>query len=303
MTAITEGASFPISSKLIESTAIFSGDNSILVYVEGFEDIPVWKGLLNNKIKIKVMAYGELEKANGKGTIISAIKKGELILGKSLVVALDSDYDHLLEKNEEVFAKETVLQTYAYSIENLIWHPNNIDYACQTASCDTHHFTDDGLKDSIINWSRCIYPALVKFLYDGADDEQILNEIIASLDVDLNNFKVKFTGTSTCFNNAEFIAKMSEKGLKPETAFLFVRGHDYADKLQDICRALNNAAFERRKANILNSPNGQKKGKLVGEAKNVQKELGSVLVGLPLNCGFCIPKIEHDIKNLIQYRS
>ncbi|WP_323936906.1 DUF4435 domain-containing protein [Aeromonas caviae] len=303
MTAITEGASFSISSKLIESTTLFSGDDSILVYVEGFEDIPVWKRILNGKLKIKVIAYGEFEKANGKGTIISAINKGDIVLGPSLIVALDSDYDHLLEKNEDIFEKETVLQTYAYSIENLIWHPNNIDFACQTASCDTHHFTDDGLKNSIINWSKCIYPALIKFLHDGADNEQLLNGIIASMEVDLNNFKVSYTGTPTYINNAEFIAKMSEKGLEPETAFLFVRGHDYADKLQEICRALNNEAFEKRKANIINSPNGQKKGKLVGEAKNVQKEPGAILAGLPLNCSFCIPKIESDIKNLIQYRN
>ena len=303
MTAITEGASFSISSKLIESTTLFSGDDSILVYVEGFEDIPVWKRILNGKLKIKVIAYGEFEKANGKGTIISAINKGDIVLGPSLIVALDSDYDHLLDKNTDVFVKETVLQTYAYSIENLIWHPNNIDVACQTASCDSYNFTDDALKESIIHWSTCIYPAFIKYLRGGANNEQLLNGIISSMDVDLKNFKVKFSGTQISFHDEDFIARMSEKGLKPETAFLFVRGHDYADKLQEICRALNNESFEKRKENIQGSSNGMKKGDLVFEAKNAQKEPGVILAGLPINCDICLPKIEKDINNLIQYRS
>ncbi|MCF5844681.1 DUF4435 domain-containing protein [Aeromonas veronii] len=302
MTAISKGTSFSISSDFIESSALFSGDNSLIVYVEGFEDIPFWKRILDDKLKIKVIAYGEYEKANGKGTITSAINKGEIILGRSLIVALDSDYDNLLGNNADIFAKETVLQTYSYSIENLIWHPNNIDYACQIASCDHQNFIDDALKKSIIDWSICIYPAFIKFLYDGADNEQLFNEIITSMEVDIKNFIVKFSGTQINFENSDFIAKMSEKGLNPETAFLFIRGHDYADKLQEICRALNNEAFERRKANIQNSANGKKKGNLISEAKNVQKEPGAILAGLPIRCDICIPKIERDIEKLIQYR-
>ncbi|WP_323916463.1 DUF4435 domain-containing protein [Aeromonas caviae] len=303
MTAITEGASFSISSELIESTALFSGDHSILVYVEGFEDIPVWKRIFNGKLKIKVLAYGEFEKANGKGTIISAIHRGDIVLGPSLIVALDSDYDHLLDKNTDIFVKETVMQTYSYSIENLIWHPNNIDVACQTASCDSYNFTDGALKESIIHWSTCIYPAFIQFLHGGADNEQLLNDIISSMEVDLKNFRVKFSGTPVSFHDENFIAKMSEKGLKPETTFLFIRGHDYADKLQEICRALNNESFKKRKANIEGSTNGMKKGALVFEAKNAQKEPGVILAALPINCDVCLPKIEQDIHKLIQYRS
>ncbi|MGU5845741.1 DUF4435 domain-containing protein [Aeromonas hydrophila] len=298
MTAISSGTSFPISSKMFAASEIFNGNNSIRVYVEGFEDVPFWKRILKNEnVPITVIAFGEASKANGKGTIIKSINDGTLELGERLIVALDSDYDYLLDRNVDIFQQITVLQTYSHSIENLIWHPNKIDEVCQTASKDTVYFTDNKIQESILNWSRNIYSSFLKFLQSGATDVEKFNAIIDSLS--LTGHEISFTGTAEEFDDEEFKSKMLEKGLSPDTTFLFVRGHDYAEKIEKICQALNEEAYRIRKKAILESGKCNA-GQLAGEAKNLQQEPREVISGFPISCDICIPKIKRDFDSFIK---
>ncbi|MCX0433201.1 DUF4435 domain-containing protein [Aeromonas veronii] len=307
--SVIEGPSFPITSDLILATneQFTFGDekDAIRVFVEGFEDIPIWNEILKKSLKVNVSAFGETNKANGKGSIISEIKNGKIVLGKNLIAALDSDYDFLLNRNSDTFNLPTVLQTYAYSIENLIWHPNKIDSACQTASQDTVSFRNDGLKKSLIEWSRNIYPLFMEYLKNGASDSKLFDEIMDSLSVDLEKFTIIFNGRTATFNDVEFEQAMQAKGLTPETTFLFVRGHDYAKKLETICEALNNEAFKRRKR-VIESDTTRKidaSNQLIGEIKNAQLKPGVVIKGAPLECNICMPKIARDIEQLVKHLS
>ncbi|WDF91724.1 DUF4435 domain-containing protein [Aeromonas hydrophila] len=302
--SVIKGASFPISSDMLTATnSLFTFSNLISVYVEGFDDIPIWNKILKGKLNVKIMAFGEKNKANGKASIISEIKTGGIILGKDLIVALDSDYDYLLNKNSETFSLPTVLQTYSYSIENLIWHPENIDSACQTAGQDTTYFTNDGLKKSLLQWSADIYEPFLRFIKNGAADESAISDIIESLVVDTTAFTIKFHGNKECYDDPDFKVIMAEKGLIPETTFLFVRGHDYAKKLESLCEQLNEEVFRRRKASIIEKKKDDTEdvGQLIQEAKNAQLKPGVVIKGSSLTCNICLPKIDNDINTFINY--
>ncbi|MCR9385240.1 DUF4435 domain-containing protein, partial [Vibrio metoecus] len=107
MVGIVSGTGFPVGSDYIGALNCFKNDASILVYVEGFEDVSFWNKFFNNEnITVNVQAFGCCNKANGKGTIINAWGNNKIKLGENLLVALDSDYDYLLDKNKEIFSSE-----------------------------------------------------------------------------------------------------------------------------------------------------------------------------------------------------
>ncbi|MEZ8292142.1 hypothetical protein [Vibrio sp. 10N.237.312.B06] len=103
---VVNGVSFPLTSKFIEAKRVFNKKEPLWFYVEGFEDVSFWKLRLKGLgVPYKVVAFGNCNKANGKGTIISAIERSDLELGKCLGVALDSDYDYLLDRNTKILTR------------------------------------------------------------------------------------------------------------------------------------------------------------------------------------------------------
>lgn len=288
------GASFSISSDYIEARTGFDPTLSRLIYVEGFEDIPFWKKIFKNKnISVDVEAFGQKNKANGKGTISNAIRNKNIILGEFLMVALDSDYDYLLENNSDIFDQKTVFQTYAYSIENLQWNPSCIDNICQIASNNTILLPDDNLKTGLIEWSCAVFPLFLKYLKGGASDTVQFSKIINSLQ--RNDNSVCCHGLEVePFTDLDFIEKMKSKGLVPETVYLFVRGHDYADRLEDHCQNVTRWVFDEM-IKVLKSEHGNNAGQFIGELKNKQSEPRIIIKGYPVLCELCTPKINADI--------
>lgn len=293
MSVVEQGASFDISSDYVEASQAFTLIKEIVVYVEGYEDKSFWRKRFENKgIVVTVKSYCQEGIANGKGTLLAGIRDGSIILGAYLVVALDSDYDYLLDKNTDVLNRETVFQTYSYSIENIMWNPEVIDDVCKVSSCCDEYFPDGRLKDGILNWSCTIYPLFLTYLKSGASDATLFSSIIDSFSLEENLIDYKGP-VVTDFLDTDFIDYMKAKGLVPNNAYLFIRGHDYADTLEKHCKQLNYLALQNEKLE-LEASGIKNPGQFAGELKNKQCEPSGIIRGKDAICALCIPKIESD---------
>ena len=126
--------------------------NIIIVYVESEEDIAFWRHILHpyetaqRKFKILLPSNENLgkgkRKALDKSPDILNLVVGEL--GTSLLVCVDSDYDYLLQNYYETVGKQAIaakinnnkfiLQTYAYSTENLKCYAPSLHTVCVAAT-------------------------------------------------------------------------------------------------------------------------------------------------------------------------
>lgn len=295
MDVVTSGVSFPISSNYIASLKKFKELQKIVVYVEGFEDVPFWSRLFNRvNVTVEVIAFGQCNKANGKGSIISAISNNNLVLGENLLVALDSDYDYLLDRNSNIFSNEFTFQTYVYSIENLIWRPEILGIICQTSCNNTSHINATEIKEGVKNWSIKIYPELLRYLSSGTSDEYSFNQIIESLNPQslTNSYSsINFED----FLDSDFIEKMKKKGLKPDNAHLFIRGHNFADVVVKGCENIINATSIKVK-DELNNLHKENAPQFIQEFFNKRCHPSHVAKGIDVECEFALPKILNDIE-------
>jgi hypothetical protein len=295
MSSIQPGLSFGISSEYIEIAAkFFSKNEKILVYVEGFDDVSFWHSRFQERgLNVDVKAFCIDNKANGKGTIIDAIRRQHISLGKYLLVALDSDYDYILELEKDIFISDFVFQTYAYSIENLQWHPKRLSGICKTAANNTHHIDDEKLFNLLISWSRAVYPEFMRFLYQGAKDTNKLEQLISHLSID--NLNVDFSMlVYPSFNDLKFISFITSKGVTETNLYLFVRGHNFEVVAEGLCDIVISDVMSKLK-NEMVKRHSEGYGQFMGEYSN-SRCLPRILVKTgQIPCDLCIPKIINDI--------
>ncbi|PMH07406.1 DUF4435 domain-containing protein [Vibrio splendidus] len=294
MSEVIAGASFGISSDFMEATQVFEPSQKVRVYVEGHEDVPFWRNLfLEQSVDVEVVAYVFSADANGKGTIIRDIRNGTLDLGEFLIVALDSDYDYLMDLNNDIFSSEFVFQTYAYSIENLLWHPRRLDSICKTAACCDHLIADNDIWYSISSWSRKLYPDFIRFLKTNRTETSGLQEIIDSIKIEVSSNYSDLVIEPLNLED-ELLVSLQNKGLTKDNIFLFVRGHNIEEVMQAICQNVVNKAFEVAKADYKDRF-GDKSGQHISEFKKRQTQPRVLVKVGNIPCDTCMPKINNDI--------
>ncbi|HGE6041893.1 TPA: DUF4435 domain-containing protein [Vibrio cholerae] len=294
MIGISSGSGFPIGSDYIGALNCFRNEASILVYVEGFEDVSFWNKIFRSaNISVSIQAFGNSNKANGKASIIKAWENGEIKLGKNLIIALDSDYDYLLDRNEVLFSDDFVFQTYAFSIENLLWHPEYVGVICQDACNNSKYINPSIIRDGIKNWSKTVYPEFLRFLASNANDDEIFSKIMDVLDP--NDLSFSYNDISfPLFSEKDFQEKMYKKGLNFENVHLFIRGHDFASKINNLCRNIINEASAKVKYELQQN-HKDNASQFISEFYNKRCEPDAVARGKDIKCSFAIPKILDDI--------
>ena len=294
MSIVTAGTSFSLTSEYIEATSQFSSSTKVVLYVEGFEDISFWNKFFEDiDISVDIKAFAIDNKANGKGTIISSINNGTISLGKYLIVALDSDYDYLVDSYSDIFTNEFVFQTYAYSIENLLWHPQHLNIICQNSINCTQHIDNNSINITVSNWSKAVYPEYLRFIQTGATDDIIFSNIMGSLIPE--NIGSDFSHISyPPFCDSEFTTSLLEKGLSEDNVYLFVRGHNLETALDSICAYITSKAIDNVVLD-LKSNHGSKAGPFIKEYMNRNTEPKVLVNNSDVKCGLCAPKIQHDI--------
>lgn len=232
-------------------TRITTGHSKGLLYVESPNDIGFWRYISEHVCPgvYEIKAAAKL-KANGKRTLETEYSK----LHKNYIVGVDSDMDYLCpsrssyatELNQNLF----VLHTFSYAKESLqcslesiedimerlvydgslnseilesLGEFSHIIYAPLTIHLFRHNFNPKQYRDGIL-WPLLKMPANVNLI----NDRDLTKNTYA-----LDNLRTKLSefieanrilpGEIDDFNL--YTEELSEKGLSPETAYQFIKGH------------------------------------------------------------------------------
>lgn len=286
-------SSFPLTSDYIEAEGIFTQKSKPLVLVEGYSDISLW-GKIFEKLGFacEIKPYCENGKANGKATIIKDIKDGVLELGSFLLVALDSDYDYLLDIDSNLYLKPAVFQTYVHSSENLLWHPMGLDAICRNAF-QTTDIPDNFIKERLVAWSRFVYNDFVEFvLCKQCSDNELKNKIINELNP--NKYDFQYDELATVDRD---VSPLEGKGVTTDNVFLFVRGHDFEEQMQQLCKTIYQSCLDIRKK-ALSEQHGDKACQFIREYCNHTSEVTSKSLSTSslYECDFFFSKFQDDFK-------
>lgn len=228
----------------------------VVVEVEDSIDKFFWEDILVGQFPEKEFHFAPFH------TIIEGEEK-KVFKGKSHIMAMldklkphhigcvDSDNDWILEdytKDGKRMANcQFLLQTYAYSIENLMYHPATLGAACQEACMEA---TDFDFSGYIGRLSEIVYPLLVWSLYLTSRHsvdftptkwQNILVGVFSNPEEALGSVQQKVAEAIADIEakNKELVSEkelfekeyLSGKDINPANAYLYVRGHDLASHL------------------------------------------------------------------------
>jgi len=156
-----------LSSDYFEAASKMHRSNCVMVYVEGYDDVSFWRGVLNQfetperRFEISPPVRGDL--AKGKKVVLNFGPQA----GKNLLLCIDSDFDYLFgESNDQsrmVNHNPFVIQTYTYAVENLLCYPPSLHaIASKSVKNDTPIFDFVGF---MAQYSRTIYPLFLWYAY------------------------------------------------------------------------------------------------------------------------------------------
>jgi hypothetical protein len=283
---ITEQPAFSVTSTFMSACSIFTGSNKIKVYVEAYDDIAFWTKEFTKEFEteeIDVCTVSNIEGSSGKCEILKFVKNSSLKLGKNLLVAVDSDYDYILDKEKDFYRSEFVFQTYVYAIENIFWNPNNIDVAC---TCAAKVSIKTNLLERVTFWSLNVYNDFICQLNTGSPDKGKIKEITLKIK-ELNPYPKDLP---EC--NDDYL----KKGLTLNNVFLYIRGHDLESYLNELCVPIIKEHREREFRRLKGMSRNQ-----AGDCKNFAQtldDLKTVLSSSYIYCDQSVGRISGDIKKL-----
>lgn len=234
------------------------------VHVEAKADEEFWRKIFRYYVVGKDFNFIS-ESSTPKGTVATGVNhclKYKPYLSKHFFICIDSDYRYLMQEKGFTPA-QYVIQTYTYSIEN------HLCYAAQLNDLSEKQLQ---IKNTVFDfelflnaYSKIIYEVLILHLYFLKRDEevfpkrdffQLLNLLQSVPDYDVvNNGKAvldlleqrckdKIAELKKRFPTVNVEAEKeynSTLGLTPDTAYLYVRGHN----LYDLVCALGNNVTEK----------------------------------------------------------
>lgn len=241
-----------------ENASILTGNpNRVIVEIEDSIDIGFWKDILKGQCPSKEFHF------NPYHTVLNDGDRGNGGKGKTRILEMadqmndwhigcvDSDYDWILsdycDKGQTINDNKYLLQTYAYSFENLLCLSSTLNEFCQET---TEESIDIDLADYVQKVSAILYPLLIwsTYLYSKGNHDftptawhdiliSTLKDTEASLALIEEKVKAKLDEL-----NKSHISEISErdnlkeslskgKGITEENAYLFVRGHELFDHL------------------------------------------------------------------------
>ena len=241
-----------------ENASILTGNpNRVIVEIEDNIDMGFWKDILKEQCPSKDFHF------NPYHTVLNDNDMGNRVKGKTRIMemasqmndwhigCIDSDYDWILsdycDKGKTINDNKYLLQTYAYSFENLLCLSSALNDFCQET---TEECTDVDFNDYVQKVSATIYPLLIwsLYLYSKGNHDftptawhdiliSTLKDTEASLTLIEEKVKAKFDELNTIHaseisereNLKESLSKT--KGITEENAYLFVRGHELFDHL------------------------------------------------------------------------
>jgi Protein of unknown function (DUF4435) len=229
----------------------------ILVYVESYEDVSFWYGILKNyespKVKFDIQLPSHDSLTKGKHEVLQRFKNN---VGLYLILCVDSDYDYLLQDKTEqsrlINQNKFIFQTYAYSIENLRCFSPSLRQVSIQASHKTHNKID--FDELLKRYSSITYPLFLwsVFLETIGDTTtmdmttfcshiRVQETIKIEEDKGENYFQAVTERVITQLNYLETIlpqhlesienlkSELENLDVTPENTYLFIQGHTVED--------------------------------------------------------------------------
>ena len=230
--------------------------NRVTVEVEDNIDREFWRDLLSDLCPEKELHFNCYQTiVKGKDVVLAKGKTRIIKMADTLndyhIGCVDSDYDWLLsdctENGKVITGNKYLLQTYAYSIENLMCLSSTLEEFCQDATEETMEFD---LADYVSRLSQTVYPLLIWSLYLSCQGNETftptawrdvlvntIRDAEASLAMVAEKTKEKVETLDKDFASEidekdKLEAKLAdEKSVNSDNAYLFVRGHELFDHL------------------------------------------------------------------------
>lgn len=242
-----------------KNASILTGTpNRVTVEVEDTIDRDFWSDLLGELCPEKefhfdpyhtILNEDGTSERTGKGK--SQILKASSDFNEWHIGCVDSDYDWILsdytDVGKTISDNKYLLQTYAYSIENLMCLSSTLDDFCRE---NAEEIVDFDFVDYLTRLSKTIYPLLVWSTYlcskcnqdftpaswrevlvnTEKDPEASLAIIEAKAKAKIEEFDKKYAGEITDKEDFEF-DNIIMKDVSDDETYLYVRGHELFDQI------------------------------------------------------------------------
>ncbi len=272
----------------------------VRVFVEGYEDVAFWRGIFDHfrnpylRFEISVPARDDLPK--GKKVLLNMIPESS----DELLLCVDSDFDYLFagrtEQSAQVAAARYMFHTYAYATENYLCYAPSLHNVCVKATKNDTRIFD--FVAFMRDYSCTIYPLFVWYAYSAQmATEHVFPLIDFKSAVRLSRLDIADNGAKTLEWLArnvekrdrllrqcnpemvepmrEFEAQLRERGVTPETTYLFMHGHTLMDNV--VMVLLNSVCDKLRQLSIARINSSKKQGvALRNELSNYTNSLRSI---------------------------
>lgn len=276
------------------------GRQQVEVFVEGYEDVAFWRGIFDNfdnpylRFEISVPNREDLPK--GKKVLMSMLNRSS----ERLLLCVDSDFDYLFgdqtPQSKLICSSEYMFHTYTYATENYLCYAPSLHNVCVKATKnDSHIFDFEGFMS---DYSRTIYPIFAWYAYSA----RLSTENVFTLNdfkncVRLGYLELENNGRDTIAWLArnikrrlqrleeehpqmvqgveEFKQQLSQRGVTPDTTYLYMHGHTLMD---NVVMIILSTVCDRLRQMSINKINSSKKQglSLKNEMSNYMNSLRSI---------------------------
>ena len=227
----------------------------IVAYVESFDDVLFWRGVLSHvedkRVCFEVMLPSRTSLAKGKKVAITNILGGKL--GDNMIACVDADYDYLMqgagESSRIVCSNPYVFHTYPYAIENFQCYAPSLHGVCVMATLNDREAFD--FESFLRDFSVVIHPLFVWNIWCyrtgnfktfsmanfcsvfALGDVNVLRpeRAIAVLRRRVNR-TISWLQRTFPQAREQYTALREELvrlGVRPENTYMYIRGHDIFD--------------------------------------------------------------------------
>lgn len=306
-------------------------ENIVTVIVEDELDVPFWNDILTyvaplRKFRITPYSFdiNGTNLAKGKEHILGLAKKNKL--NEFYWGCVDSDYDYILSStssNGEIIRNNHyLLQTYAYSIENLLCCFETLENVCVKANKEQPKFniikymndvsntiyplfiwslflTAKGCQDFTVTQWNSIFPCDKNINVSDNEATKILETIKSRVGNIIENLTKQYPEKIEEKSSFEKILK-EQYNITPTNCYLYVRGHDiYQFVLKVILVGIQIESRSRHRKEINeNSATAEEKKNLQNHYQHILADLEIILntnYDYKLHCQSIYNKIKSDI--------
>lgn len=286
------------------------------VHVENKDDIVFWSAVLKHFCpgdRFHFLAGSRNEFGHETSGVTQCLKYFHT-LGPDFFICIDSDYRYLLHE-KGINAEHFILQTYTYSFENHHCYAEGLDDVCGRITRVPNRVFD--FKRFLTDFSRIVYGLFIWHLYflrtdpgcfTKYDFNQYINmtsrkfpisvgdngrRALEELEMKVKRREIYFSRKYPEVDLGFLQERYARMGLLPETAYLFLRGHNVYDMVTCLCREVCGVLLkgEKRKRRTRNA--------IAALYKNTR----DIDVQLKRNISYgkypAIRKLEEDIRKLL----